>query len=294
MLAADCKGLTHNLRYPVLASPKLDGIRAYVGTDGLYSRNHKLIPNMHVQETLETLSPCLDGELVVGPPNGPAVFLETSSGVMSIHGEPEFTFYVFDCWTDGLSIAEAGYVRRITDAKVLVRASRVKNAKTLEYVTCTSERALLDYETAMVQAGYEGVMVRDPNSPYKFGRSTLKEGGLVKIKRFEDAEALVVGFKELQRNDNPAILNAIGYVERSSHKANKRSAGTLGALTCQLPGTDLTFDVGAGFTGAQRDELWAERDTLIGRLCKYTYFPTGSKERPRFPVWKGFRHFDDM
>lgn len=33
---------------------------------------------------------------------------------------------------------------------------------------------------------YEGVILRDPNTMYKHGRSTAKEGGLIKEKRLND------------------------------------------------------------------------------------------------------------
>lgn len=292
MLAADCKGLTQGLAYPLLASPKLDGIRAYTAPGGVYSRNQKLIPNKFIQAALELLPHGLDGELIVGEATDEGAFRATSSGVMRVNGEPKFTFWVFD-FIEQTNPYEARLetLKSLLDLNWAVRVAPVKITPNL---WCKSESELLLYESFIVGAGYEGVMLRDPLSMYKHGRSTLKEGALIKVKRFEDAEALVIGFKEYEHNDNPAVTDANGHAKRSSHKANKRGAGTLGALTCQLTNSDLTFDVGTGFTAAQRAELWAQRDTLIGQYCKYKFFSTGGKERPRFPVWKGFRPFDDM
>ena len=51
---------------------------------------------------------------------------------------------------------------------------------------------ILDYEKRILEDGFEGVMLRSPLGKYKMGRSTLKEGILLKLKRFEDAEATVV------------------------------------------------------------------------------------------------------
>ena len=44
--------------------------------------------------------------------------------------------------------------------------------------------------------GYEGLMLRDPNGVYKFGRSTVKENILLKVKDFMDDEAEIISFRE--------------------------------------------------------------------------------------------------
>jgi len=58
------------------------------------------------------------------------------------------------------------------------------------------------FEAACLRDGFEGVMLRSPSGRYKFGRSTLKENLLLKLKRFEDAEAQIIGFEELSHNAN--------------------------------------------------------------------------------------------
>lgn len=62
----------------------------------------------------------------------------------------------------------------------------------------------------------------------------------------------------------------------------------LGALVCALPG-GIKFSIGSGFTQEEREAFWAIRDKLPGRLVKYKYFPVGVKDRPRFPVYLGWR-----
>jgi ATP-dependent DNA ligase len=77
------------MKYPMLASRKIDGIRA-IGSDHeqihrLYSRKLKLIPNRATQLQFGSADLIgLDGELVVGDPFGEGVFARTTSGVMSI------------------------------------------------------------------------------------------------------------------------------------------------------------------------------------------------------------------
>jgi DNA ligase-1 len=58
------------------------------------------------------------------------------------------------------------------------------------------------FEADCLRDGFEGVMLRSPSGRYKFGRSTLKENLLLKLKRFEDAEAQIIGFEGLSHNAN--------------------------------------------------------------------------------------------
>jgi DNA ligase-1 len=73
------------IKFPVLASPKLDGIRCIIRDGVAVSRNLKPIPNVYIQKSLAGLPP-LDGELIVGPPVGNDVWNRSNSGVMSRDG----------------------------------------------------------------------------------------------------------------------------------------------------------------------------------------------------------------
>ena len=86
------------------------------------------------------------------------------------------------------------------------------------YVSC--EEDVLQYEKEFLEIGAEGVMLRSPTGPYKQGRSTLKEGYLLKVKQFTDAEARVIGFDEKMHNANEADVGELGQTKRSSHAEN--------------------------------------------------------------------------
>lgn len=277
---------TATLKFPMLASPKLDGIRCIV-MDGVgYSRSLKPIPNVCVQALFSSGDyDGLDGELIVGDPTSPSCYRDTNSGVMSRDGAPEFRFYVFD----RIDMPDCGFEDRFDQGLGdldLLRLEVVPHAKVHD------ENDLLAFETECLERGYEGVMLRSLNGPYKNGRSTLKEGTLLKLKRFADAEFEVVGFEERMHNGNEATVNALGHIERSSHKENKVGRGDLGALVCRYEGG--TFNVGTGFTDADRAEIWANRDSYLGKMAKVKSFLIGVKEAPRFPVWLGFRAVEDM
>lgn len=86
------------LQFPLLASPKLDGIRCVCTVnDGPVSRSLKPIPNRFIHGQLFFYPP-FDGELMVGDPTDPSAFNRSTSGIMSHDGEPDFTYWVFDFW----------------------------------------------------------------------------------------------------------------------------------------------------------------------------------------------------
>lgn len=276
-----CEANLKALKFPVLASPKLDGVRALVRDGVVLSRSLKPIPNRHVQmmfgrPELEGL----DGELILGDPTHPEAYRRTVSAIMSIEGDPDVDFHVFDRWDRDYPYNEVALSYGLT---IPVCSTPIHNMEELE-----------EYEVALLDKGYEGVMLRDPQSPYKFGRSTAKEGYLLKLKRFADSEAEVIGFEELMHNHNEATLNETGHHERSTKQDGLLPADTLGALIVRDIHSGVEFKIGTGFTAAERQKFWNLMAPIRGALVKYRYFPTGSKEKPRFPSFQGFRHHIDL
>ena len=289
MLATALKDL-HGLRYPVLGSYKIDGIRAMQSSGRLLSRKMLAIPNLFTQRTFQ--QDCfegLDGELVVGNPYDKNLMQQTMSGVMSVQGEPDVSWYIFDKWD-----APSDFRFRAHVAKSIVLAANNPRVKWVGHSRIDNLEQLKEFEERAVTLGFEGVMLRDPNGPYKQGRATLKQGWLLKVKRFSDGEAIVLDFKELQRNDNEATIDERGYTKRSTHADGKTAAGVLGALRVRDIVTGVEFDVGGGFTMEQRQNLWQGRAYLKGKIIKYKHFPIGVKDLPRFPTFIGFRDARDM
>lgn len=300
------------LQYPKLASPKLDGIRCLIRGGRAVSRKLKDIPNVYVQDSLRGLPDGLDGELVVGNANTDRTFNATTSGVMSRDGEPDFKYMVFDFHIEGE--ADRRFIDRLTDAEAIVEDYK-EAYPWLEIVAHSyvyNADDVAAYEEKWVQKGYEGLILRSLDGPYKYGRCTMKEQTLLKVKRFTDAEALVIGAVERMHNSNAQERDERGYAKRSHAKAGKVGTGTLGALICRLgvrkdgalvpagedtsPDDWVDFEIGTGFTDEERATLWARRDTdLIGTFHTFKFQGlTPDERKPRFPVWKGERHADDI
>ena len=284
--------------WPRLVSRKLDGIRATVQGGKLVSRTLKDIPNVQIQNLFKGLPDGIDGELIFGAPNAPDVFNKTTSVVMSKDKDATgVAYYVFDYFAD--ASFEARYKALKEAVAYLSRAKSsilpIIPVILVEHFLVADLASVLRFEEKwVVNEGYEGVMLRSLEGRYKEGRSTFNEGYLLKVKRFTDSEAEVIGTVEEEHNTNEAQTNELGRTKRSSAKAGMVGKDTLGALIVRDLETSVEFNIGTGFNAQQRVELWAERDTLIGRIVKYKSLKVGEVEKPRHPVWLGWRSKEDM
>lgn len=275
---------TSVLKFPLLCTPKLDGIRCLSDNGRAKSRTFKDIPNKHIQSLFENMPDDLDGELML--PN--STFGETSSAVMSQDGEPNIEFWVFDYIKDKLT---KPYHERMTDLGALKLPKFCK--KVLPRV-CNNEEELLGFEAQCLSQGFEGIMTRGLTSPYKEGRSSVKEGYLLKLKRFLDSEAEIVGYEEQMSNQNEAEEDAFGRTKRSHCQEGMVPAGMLGVFKVKDLKTGVEFEVGSGLTHELRKTIWKDPDSYIGKIIKYKYQPYGVKDKPRLPIWLGFRDKMDM
>ncbi len=295
MLAVDLKMNWDAVSYPVYGTPKLDGIRCLKVQSGVVSRTFKAIPNTDIRTTLLQILPNIndvgqsDGELIAGN------FQETTHRVMSENAkEPGWKYYMFDLVKQGFE--DEPYLSRVENLKNWYEKIPASSKELISLVLPTqlnNKKEVEAFEQKCLDLGYEGIILRT-NSRYKCGRSTLSEQYLVKLKRFEDSEAEVIGFEELMHNNNTAEKDNFGRTKRSSHQEWLSGANTLGNLIVKDIKTGLTFKIGTGFNAEQRNSFWKIKETLIGQIVKYKFFPVGIKELPRHPAFLGFRSLKDM
>lgn len=269
---------------PLLVSAKLDGIRATIQGIPL-ARSLKPIPNKYLQAKYSAAHlQGLDGEFIAGEPNSPTVYRDTFSAVMTIAGEPEnVRLFVFD----HLESPKSGYLERYAKCKqgdgvVVVPQKMVKSVD-----------EVLAFEQNILEQGYEGAMIRHPNAPYKFGRSTARELILMKLKREIDEESKVIDIYEAMTNNNEAFTNELGYTDRSTHAENLEGSGIAGGFVLEKDGLQFRCSMGR-FDHSERREIWENRDKYLGKLVKYRYFGYGVKEAPRHPRALGWRSEVDM
>lgn len=285
------------VRWPMYASVKLDGIRATVVNGQLLSRSLKKIPSRDIYNALSKEAfNGLDGELIVGPMTSETCYRDTVSGVMAENKEGvDWAYWVFDDHshpTATFNFRHTGLLEGIDGMGTRIRA--------LPQMLVHNEEELNEFEAKALADGHEGVILRHPESPYKYGRSTANEGYLLKVKRFEDGEAMVLEVIEEMHNGNEAETNELGRTKRSSHQENKTGKGRMGALLVRDIKTNVEFQIGTGFNDVDRDWWWGlhkERVRTGGwhlKVVKYKHFPIGVKDKPRHPVFLGLRDSRDL
>ena len=285
MLAtAEIPNLYTDVKYPSYIQPKLDGIRV-VAIDGVaYSRKMKPIPNQFVQKVFKELNlHGLDGELMVD-----GDFNSVQSAIMSEDGEPNFYLVAYDMWN-----VEGGYSTRNTQLIKAVETLQSDYIRLCPTEVVTTPQEAENALQRFIDDGYEGGMLRSIDGRYKQGRSTFKEGFLLKLKRFYDDEAVVIGFEEKMTNTNAKETDERGYAKRSSKKEGLVPANTLGSLQVDWKG--VVFNIGSGFTDEQRKEIWDNKEKYLGKLVTFKYQEIHSATGvPRFPTFKGERSPLDM
>ena len=299
VLKAPTKPITNfaslQILLPLLASFKLDGIRCITHPKhGPVSQKMLPIPNLHVRKCLkEHCPPYLDGELVTYTNGKLDDFNAVQSKIMSRDGDPDFHFMVFDSFKN---IYDPFHARYAFACEQIIenRAKACMDSDDPEYFlqflkqhSCETLASVELFERIALAQGYEGIMLRRPGGWYKEGRSTEREGYLLKVKRFLDDEAVVIGIKEAMENCNPATKDANGLIKRSKHAANMKGKGMVGMLECRWHG--LTFGL-SGFTEAQAVAWWLRPEKIIGERVTFTYQPHGTQTLPRSPKFKGIRY----
>ena len=253
-------------KFPVLATPKIDGFRFLKVGGKALTRSMTPVRNQHVRRWIENNLPDgVDGEITVD-----RTFSAAQRALGQEGGFPDFHLWIFDWVMDG-NLAELYHARadRMRLAKNnLLRPGRGGVITVLDPVRIENEELLESYEAHCLAIGYEGVMLRDPNGPYKCGRSTEAEGYLLKMKRFIDAESVIVGtFESVNRGQLGGFELADG--RHDSFRVKARGIADLA-------------------------QAWVDRESYIGRRIKYRFQPVGTTNAPRFPIMVGIRESWDL
>lgn len=136
----------------------------------------------------------------------------------------------------------------------------------------TDEIEFRDYNKEMVNAGFEGIMIKDPEAKYECKRST----SWLKQKPFIEVSLEVTAVEE----------------------GTGRNVGKLGALVCEGVDDDkrIVVNVGSGFTDSNRSEYWESNDAVIGQVVEVradaitqNQDGTYSLRFPRFLRFRGFK-----
>lgn len=130
------------------------------------------------------------------------------------------------------------------------KASGFENISIVENLYVGSDESVIEKMIVDAKAKeWEGLMVRFTDSAYTWKRSK----DLLKVKPFQEMDAYITGFEE----------------------GTNSNAGKLGAFLCEVDHPkfgNLKFKVGGGFSEEERDQFWAQKDSLVGRIISVQYF----------------------
>lgn len=278
------------LKYPVLASLKKDGIRA-LKTNDLVSRTLRMIPNESIRRRAMKLPAGFDMELF----NPDLPYDKIESIVMS-EEHPDSSlieFHILDNFNH-----EGNYKSRCESTWnywVCITMNKDNKGDIYPALPFTMKNAtdLFTFFLNTEKEQGEGICFRLLNSPYKQGRSTLKEQYLVKLARFIRTECIIIGFEEQLLNYNTKKRNAIGMMDRSSQKAGMLGKNTLGSLLVRST-NGIEFSVGTGFSDTLRKQIWDYKEDWIGKTIVVKSKPHGQKIKPRCPTYCGLRNEIDI
>jgi DNA ligase 1 len=289
------------VRYPAIVDPKFDGVRILFDNGVARSRSMLPLPSKFLQRVAQQYREAdgFDGEVVVGHPHHKDVFKRSHSFAMTEGDGSESAFvrlHIFDRFNCTLPMA-ARRSKLFQDVLPLTAMDpRISLFQFVHGARVGKEEELRDYLEQEIRLGGEGIIIRAVDGPYKQGKSTIKEGYLLKMKASEDLEGVIVGFVPLMANNALSFPDQRGLLKKTKRKADREPTESLGAFTVAtlLNGQTVEFNVGTGLTDSERVLFWDNRNNLLGKYVKVRYIPVGMGQKPRNPVFLGFRDPLDM
>jgi DNA ligase-1 len=278
---------------------KLDGVRVITIIQGdtshgnfsrveMFSRNGKQFHNFghiisEIEEVIKDNPPpydlVLDGEVMSANFQDLMKQVHRKSGGVA----KDAVLHLFDMcplseFQKGIWDKPQSFRSQAVKAWVDQHRSILKHVQTLDWEdvnldTQEGQDRFVELNKAAVDGGYEGVMIKDPEAVYECKRTH----SWLKAKPFIEVTLKVVAVEE----------------------GTGRNEGRLGAviLEGEDDGYNYSLNCGSGFTDAQRDEYWTERDSLIGQLVEVradarTQSQDSETYSLRFPRFKCFRGFE--
>lgn len=227
-------------------SEKLDGIRGrWTGSEMLTKGGNKI--NIPTYFLINFPPFPLDGEIW----GGRQTFEKTSSIVKtssSDKGWDTLQYWIFDAPEKGIAIED-----RLEKANKWFDSHPSEYAFIIPQHRLSNKEELAEKLTEIEALGGEGIIVVKRGSMYTNGRSV----DILKVKTFEDAEAIVIGYTP----------------------GKGKHHGKMGSLIVELAkDRKITFKIGTGFSDAVR-----ENPPPVGAMITFKYTGKYASGKPKFP-----------
>jgi len=259
--------------FPCIVQPKLDGIRFLATVNGFFSRGRKEFTScQHIREELNDFfsknpTARIDGEAYTHEYKED--FEKICSAVKKsaehataedIELQKKVEYHVYDAPRIDAYTEVDNFVDR--QRELAHTFKDYKYIKVVPTVIVNNEDEIMALKTQWISEGWEGIMIRQMNSPYQGKRSY----NLLKLKDFLDDEFEIVAVNE----------------------GSGKLAGHCGSFTFKMK-NGKTFDAKMIGSIDRLKYLFEHQDEVIGQVGTVRYQNLTSDQIPRFPVCRGIR-----
>ena len=243
-------------------SRKLDGLRCYYLDNKAISRTnkpHKSAPLEHITKQIEQAIDkdyVLDGEIIYLNSDGTEDFTKAISLARSDNRTSNcdnLYYVIFDMVEKDKFLSKQPSVPFDQEYEIIKTKFGIQEEKVSWYTTSFPNLLLIkqvddsrldELQEARFKNNWEGLMLRDGDSPYEYKRTNK----LLKIKEMQDTEVKLIDMEE----------------------GTGKYEGTLGALIADYNGFPLK--IGSGLSDEQRQKYWCNKNDYIGKYVKVKYF----------------------
>lgn len=251
--------------------PKMDGLRAFClidekGEVTFTSINNKPMYNIHIVadqiKSLGLKNVVFDGELMAMDWDKSVSVLHTQS---EHEGADQLAYHIFDA-VDYPTWKAQKETFPLKDRKAFLASicgaiAGLPNLRIVVFPTVRSLSEAEDYLEKYIEAGFEGAVLKDPNSSYQYDRSKF----WLKWKKFFEVDVLITGFEE----------------------GKGRNVNKLGAFIVDFKGNEVR--VGSGFSDEQRVTYWNQKEDVKGCVAEVKYQGVTKDGSLRFPTFLRLR-----
>jgi DNA ligase-1 len=299
------------VQFPCWVQPKIDGVRAMNINGTLTGRSLDPFEGFGITEFFSKQHFVgFDGEMTLGDNPAADGLCRLTTGAMDrfkgVSEMPDLHWWVFD-YIHG-DLVKQPYSMRYQFLSDMVISLGHPRVHLVPYWEVQGPEGLQTVMADFASQGFEGTIIRNPRAPFKEGRATQKGQELWRIKPWADAEILVTGITEGNKNGNEAKRNTLGRTERSSAQAGLIPNGQVGSIQgrlvadfhCPITGKrlfekGLEVTVGSGeMTVKEAEYYFRNQHEIVGHLVKFKHMTHGVKDKPRFPTYVSHRLPQDM
>jgi len=292
----------HDIKYPQLASYKLDGMRMFIDKE-LLSRSLKLIPNKQVRNKFNFLKEyciknniILDGELYCkeipfqmiiscvmtddyNSKNSIKAWSELckehSCFVSRLEALEYLKFYCFDCITNNnINDVFSNRITNYINHKNIINSNYFVAVEQWSlFSSCEVEKL---FENA-INNGYEGLILKNSDGRYKTGRTTVKENLGYKCKLFVTIDGKIIDVIQCTEvNDNTEKkINELGRSVTSKKQDDRHLIESASAFVVEYKGKD--YKINLKMNDKEKEYVWKNKHEFIGKWVEYKCMELGMK-----------------